>query len=439
MIILKNSLYLPLMMGSLMEQCIAVVLGGGAGARLFPLTQRRSKPAVPLAGKYRLIDIPVSNCINSNVNKIFVLTQFNSASLNRHIALTYRFDRFRRGFVNVLAAEQTQASTDWYQGTADAVRQSMPHIGVYRHSHVLILSGDQLYSMDYRKMMAHHEAHHADITIATIPVTAEDAPAFGILKTDDNDVITEFYEKPPTEELAGKESPVSPEMQDAGRIFLASMGIYLFNGDILRHALDARPDDHDFGKEIIPNAIGDKCVVSYPFTDYWSDIGTIRSFFEANLMLAEREPPFSIYNPAMPLYTNARMLPPAKIQHSTVVDSLICEGSVVINSQISNSVIGIRSFIGNNTTIKNAVIMGADYYPWHAPEMRERVEGPESPGIDEESYIEGAIIDKNVSIGKRCIIKNRDHVQEADGENFYIRDGIVVIPKNARIEDDTII
>ena len=422
-----------------MDQCIAVVLGGGAGSRLFPLTQRRSKPAVPLAGKYRLIDIPVSTCINSDVNKIFVLTQFNSASLNRHLARTYRFDQFRRGFVNVLAAEQTRTSTAWYQGTADAVRQSMPHIGVYRHSHVLILSGDQLYSMDYRTLMAHHKDRKADITIATIPVTAREAPAFGILKTDDKDAITEFYEKPPTEELDGKESPVSQEMQDAGRIYLASMGIYLFNADILRHALDDRPDDHDFGKQIIPNAIGNLRVVSYPFTDYWSDIGTIRSFFEANLMLAEQKPPFSIYNPTMRLYTNARMLPPAKIQSSYVVDSLICEGSVIINSQISNSVIGIRSFIGHNTTIKNAVIMGADYYPWHKPELRERVEGPGTPGIDEESYVEGAIIDKNVSIGKRCIIKNRDNVQEADGENFYIRDGIVVIPKNARIEDDTII
>ncbi len=422
-----------------MEQCIAVVLGGGAGSRLFPLTQRRSKPAVPLAGKYRLIDIPVSNCINSNVNKIFVLTQFNSASLNQHLAHTYRFDRFRRGFVTILAAEQTEISRNWFLGTADAVRQNMKHIDVYRHSHVLILSGDQLYSMDYRKMMAHHEAHNADITIATIPVTAQEAPDLGILKTDDDNAITEFYEKPPAGELAGKESRVSREMQDAGRIYLASMGIYLFGADILRKALVEHPNDHDFGKQIIPKAIGEQRLVSYPFTGYWSDIGTIRSFFDANLMLAKQEPPFSLYNPAMPLYTNARMLPPAKIQRSTIVNSLICEGSVVIESQIQNSIIGIRSFIGKNTTIKDTVIMGADYYPWHKPELRERVEGPESPGIDEDSYIEGAIIDKNVSIGKRCIIKNRDNVQEADGENFYIRDGVVVIPKNARIDDDTVI
>ena len=420
-----------------MDQCIALILGGGAGTRLFPLTHRRSKPAVPLAGKYRLIDVPVSNCINSNINKMFVLTQFNSASLNRHVARTYHFDRFRRGFVTVMAAEQTRASSAWFQGTADAVRQSMPHFAVYRHSRVLILSGDQLYSMDYRKILAHHESHNADVTVATIPVTADEAPGFGILKTDDEDFITEFHEKP--QDLEGKESPVSDKMKEEGRTYLASMGIYVFNGDTLRDVLDARPDDHDFGKQIIPNSIGKLRVVSYPFTGYWSDIGTIKSFFEANLMLAERKPPFTLYNPMMSLYTNARMLPPAKLQSSYVVDSLISEGAVVINSQISNSVIGIRSFIGNNTTIKNAVIMGADYYPWHESGLRERIEGPQRPGIDDESYVEGAIIDKNVSIGKRCIIKNRDNVQEADGENYYIRDGIVVIPKNAQIEDDTII
>lgn len=422
-----------------MDQCIAVILGGGAGTRLFPLTQRRSKPAVPLVGKYRLIDVPVSNCINSDIDKIFVLTQFNSASLNRHVVRTYRFDRFRRGFVTILAAEQTRTSTAWFQGTADAVRQSMPHFAVYRYSHVLILSGDQLYSMDYRKMMAHHEAHDADVTIATIPVTAEEAPSFGILKTDDQNHITEFYEKPPADQLAGKESPVSEEMRHQGRTFLASMGIYIFSSGILRDALDQSPDDHDFGKQIIPNAIGNQRVVSYPFTGYWSDIGTIRSFFDANLMLAAQKPPFSIYNPDMPLYTNARMLPPAKVQNSCIQDSLICEGSVISNSQVSHSVIGIRSYIGRNTTIKDTVMMGADYYPWHDPESRERVEGPDSPGIDEESYVEGAIIDKNVSIGKRCVIKNRDHVQDADRDNFYIRDGVVVIPKNARIEDDTVI
>ena len=422
-----------------MRSTISVILGGGAGTRLFPLTRDRSKPAVPLAGKYRLIDVPVSNCINSGIDRIFVLTQFNSASLNRHIARAYRFDRFRSGFVTILAAEQTPSSKDWFQGTADAVRRSMPHIEGYQHSNVLILSGDQLYAMDYRKLVAHHEERGADVTIATIPVKAEEAPAFGILKTDDAHAITEFHEKPPLDDLEGKESPVSDEMQAQGRIYLASMGIYVFNRSVLRDLLDDNPEDHDFGHQIIPEAIETRNVVSYPFSGYWSDIGTIRSFFDANLMLAQREPPFTIYDPVRKLYTNARMLPPAKIQSSYVQDSLIAEGSVVVNSQISSSVIGIRSFVGNNTTIKNAVIMGADYYPWHKLDEREMSHGPERPGINEESYIEGAIIDKNARIGKRCIIKNRDNIQEADHDTYYIRDGIVVIPKNAIIPDDTII
>lgn len=422
-----------------MSNMIAVILGGGAGTRLFPLTLHRSKPAVPLAGKYRLIDVPVSNCINSEVNRIFVLTQFNSASLNRHITKTYQFDRFRHGFVTVLAAEQTRSSKEWFQGTADAVRQVLPHITPYRSEHTLILSGDQLYTMDYNKMLKQHEQSGADISIATIPVHANDASGFGIMKTDDNGIITEFYEKPSPEELPGKESPVSKEMEAQGRHYLASMGIYIFRKELLSELLDNSPGAHDFGKEIIPDSIRDYRVASYPFTGYWSDIGTVRSFYECNLMLGRRQPEFNIYDANMPLYTNARMLPPAKIESSFIQESIISEGSVVINAQISNAIIGIRSFIGNNTTIKNSVIMGSDYYPWHDPALRNPVEGPERPGIGEESYIEGAIVDRNVSIGKRCIIKNRDQIQEYDGENFYIRDGLVVIPKNADIPDDTII
>jgi glucose-1-phosphate adenylyltransferase len=422
-----------------MTEIIAVILGGGAGTRLHPLTLHRSKPAVPLAGKYRLIDIPISNCLNSGISRIFVLTQFNSASLNRHVANAYRFDRFSRGFVSILAAEQTPSSQEWFQGTADAVRRVKPHLEGYRHSHVLILSGDQLYSMNYMEMMDFHSRSGADITLATIPVAAEEAPAFGILKTDDNGEITHFYEKPAIEDLEGKESPVPSEMESAGRIYLASMGIYIFNRDVLEEVLKDKPEDHDFGRQIIPAAIDSHRVVSYPFTGYWSDIGTIRSFYEANLMLARRYPEFDMYDPVMPLYTNARMLPPAKIQSSYIQESLIAEAAIVINSQVSNSIIGIRSFIGNNTTIKNAVIMGSDYFPWHDREMRDPQDGPERPGVDEESYIESAIVDKNVSIGKRCIIKNRDGVQEGEGPNFFIRDGIVVIPKNARIDDDTII
>lgn len=422
-----------------MQDIIAVVLGGGAGTRLYPLTLPRSKPAVPVAGKYRLIDIPVSNCINSGVNRIFVLTQYNSASLNRHIANTYRFDRFSRGFVTILAAEQTPSSHEWFQGTADAVRQSLHHLEGYRHRHVMILSGDQLYLMDYRKMFRHHEALEAEITVATIPVIAEEAPAFGILKTDKKGLITEFHEKPPLDDLDGKSSPVSPEMESAGRIYLASMGIYIFNRRVLSALLDEEPEHHDFGKQVIPNAIEKMRVVSYPFTGYWSDIGTIRSFYDAHLLLAQQKPEFDMYNPLMPLYTNARMLPPAKIQSSYIQDSLIAEASIITNSNISNSVIGIRSFIGNNATVKDSIMMGSDYYSWHDPEHRDPVAGPDNHGIGEDSFVEGAIIDKNVRVGKRCEIKNRDQIQEGEGPFYYIRDGLVVIPKNAVVPDDTVI
>lgn len=422
-----------------MDSTVGIILGGGAGTRLFPLTDHRSKPAVPLAGKYRLIDIPVSNCINSGVSKIFVLTQYNSASLNRHIAQTYLFDRFRQGFVSILAAEQTPTSHNWFQGTADAVRQCLKHVNAYRTEHVLILSGDQLYTMDYRDMLAFHKKSKADITIATIPVHANDAPGFGILKTDSEGMVSEFHEKPAADKLGDKTSQVSPAMDAQGRVYLASMGIYLFSGGILDRLLEDHPDDNDFGKQIIPDAIKHMRVASYPFEGYWSDIGTIRSFFDANLMLAKRHPAFDMYNPRFPIYTNARMLPPAKVESSFIQESIIAESSVIVNSQISNSVIGLRSVIGHNTTIKNTIFMGSDYFPWHDPEMRDTVEGPDRPGVADESYVEGAIIDRNVSIGKRCIIKNRDNVSEFDGPNYFIRDGIVVIPKNTTIPDDTII
>jgi len=424
---------------SLDTSILTVILGGGKGTRLYPLTKLRAKPAVPLAGRYRLIDVPISASINSGITRIFVLTQFNSASLNRHLARAYQFDRFSNGFVSILAAEQTPSSKNWFQGTADAVRRSLPHIEGHRHRQVLILSGDQLYSMDYSKMLAHHQETGADVTLGTIPVTASDATSFGILKTDEEEIITEFHEKPDADELDGLESPVEPELEDEGRVYLASMGMYIFDREPLRELLEANPDDHDFGNQIIPKAIDQMRVASYPFADYWSDIGTIRSFYEANLMLAQPEPPFSLYDPNRPLYTRARMLPPAKIQNSTVQDSLIAEGSLVENSQISQSIVGIRSYVGPNTTLKNTVMMGADHFRWHDMEERGFVEGPEDPGIGEESYVEGAIIDKNVSIGKRCIIKNQDDVQEAEEDLYHIRDGIVVIPKNTDIPDDTII
>jgi glucose-1-phosphate adenylyltransferase len=422
-----------------MKRALAVILGGGAGTRLFPLTRHRAKPAVPLAGKYRLVDVPISNCINSEIDRIFVVTQFNSASLNNHIARSYVFDRFRGGFVTVLAAEQTPASEKWYQGTADAVRQSLPHIQSFPHRQVVVLSGDQLYSMDYRLMLEHHQQSGAHITIAATPVHADDAPGFGILKTDDWQRVTEFYEKPKRGDLEGKESRVLPEMQQQGRIYLASMGIYVFECEVLREVLDAHPDDHDFGKQIIPGAIQERYVMAYPFTGYWNDIGTVRSFFETNIMLAQPHPEFNLYDPKMPLYTNARLLAPAKITRSQIENTIIGEASVIVESDISNSVIGIRSFIDRGTRIKRAVLMGADYYRWEDASTRSRIEGPAFPGIGAGSQVENAIVDKNASVGNGCVITNTRGVQEGEGPGFYIRDGIVVIVKNAEIPDGTVI
>ncbi len=422
-----------------MNNVIAVILGGGAGTRLFPLTHPRAKPAVPLAGKYRLVDVPISNCINSGLNRIFVVTQYNSASLNNHIARSYVFDRFRGGFVTVLAAEQTPLSEKWYQGTADAVRRTMPHISSYAHEQVIILSGDQLYTMDYCQMLDHHRRCGAEITVAATPVTADEAPGFGILKTDEGQRITEFYEKPRRHELDGKDSPVAPELAAAGRIYLASMGIYIFEAEVLREALDSHQDDHDFGKALIPRAISERRVYSYPFPGYWNDIGTVRSFFETNIMLSQPAPQFNIYDSAFPLYTFALLLPPAKVTRSLMENTLVGEGSVIVDSHISNSVIGIRSFIDRGTRINRAVLMGADYYRWADEEARGSVGGPAFPGIGADTRIENAIVDKNASIGNGCVIANEAGTQEGEGPGFYIRDGIIIIVKNAEIPDGTVI
>lgn len=422
-----------------MNRVLAVILGGGAGTRLFPLTAQRAKPAVPLAGKYRLVDVPISNCLNSGMSKIFVVTQFNSASLNSHVARSYVFDRFRGGFVTVLAASQTPRSERWYQGTADAVRQTIGHFRAYAHDEMIILSGDQLYAMDYREMLEHHRMMGAEITIATTPVVADEAPAFGILKTNAEHWITEFYEKPKRDDLEGKESPVAPEMEKQGRIYLASMGIYVFECEVLQEVLDAHPDDHDFGKAVIPRAIHERKVASYPFTGYWNDIGTVRSFFETNLMLAEPHPAFNMYDERMPLHTNARVLPPAKVTRSHVQDAIVCEATVIIDSEITNCVIGIRSYVGARCRLHRVVMMGADYYRWEDPHHRERVEGPLHPGVDDDTVIENAIIDKNAAIGKRCVITNTKHVTDGEGPGFYIRDGVVVVRKNAELPDGTVI
>jgi glucose-1-phosphate adenylyltransferase len=385
------------------------------------------------------VDVPISNCINSGFYRMFVLTQYHSASLNNHIARSYIFDRFHGGFVTILAAEQTASSVLWYQGTADAVRQSMSHIRSYPHEFVIFLSGDQLYTMDYRTMLAHHKEHGADLTVAVTPVRADEAPGFGILKMDEEHRITEFYEKPPLEELDGKESPVSPEMAAEGRIYLASMGIYIFSSNILHQVLETHPDDHDFGKQIIPGAIHDLKVVAYPFTKYWNDIGTVRSFFETNIMLAQPTPDFNLYEANMPLYTNVRMLPPAKITRTLVEHAIIGEGSVIVDSVITDAVIGVRSFIGGGTRIRRAVLLGNDYYGWQDDAARNPVQGPAHPGIGEGTEIEGTIVDRNVSIGSHCSIVNREGVQEGEGPGFYIRDGIIVIMKNSEIPDGTVI
>ena len=422
-----------------MDDVVSVILGGGAGSRLFPLTMHRCKPAVPLAGKYRLIDIPISNCINSDIHRIFVLTQFNSASLNRHIAMSYPFDRFRRGFVNILAAEQTPASKEWFQGTADAVRQSSQHLRSTRYEHLLVLSGDQLYAMDYRKLLAHHIERKADISVATIPVTAEEATAFGILSTNADREITAFTEKPPADALDGLASAVPPAMEAAGRVYLASMGIYVFNHGVLQQLLDGSPDAHDFGKQVIPAAIDHMRVVSYPFEGYWSDIGTIGSFYDANLMLAREHPDFDMFNPRAPLYTNARMLSPAKIQGARINRSIVAEASSIVDAEISDSVIGLRTVLGHGSVVRRAIFMGADYYPWTERETREIAAGPDAPGVGANARVENAIVDRNVSIGEGCVIANEKGVQHADADNYYIRDGIVVIPKNVTIPAGTVI
>ena len=422
-----------------MRDTLAVILGGGAGTRLYPLTAHRSKPAVPLAGRYRLIDIPISNCVNSELTRMFVLTQYNSASLNRHVARAYRFDRFGDGFVTILAAEQTPGSDLWFQGTADAVRQSLRHINAFPHRRVLILSGDQLYRMDFNEFEAHHREKWADLTVATIPVTAEDASAFGILKTDADGFITEFHEKPARDELDGLESPVSAEMEAQGRVYLASMGIYCFERDVLRDVLEQNPDQIDFGKQVIPQAIATHKVASYPFEGYWSDIGTVRSFYEANLALANKKPDFVLYDAEAPIYTNVRMLPPAKFQEATITDSMIAEASIVMRATVEGSVIGIRSYIADGATLRRTVMLGADYLPWSAPSTRRGINTPDHPGIGEDSLIENAIIDKNVQVGRGCRITNQDGVDEADGDGWAIRDGVVVLRKNAVIPDETVI
>lgn len=418
------------------RKAIAVILGGGQGTRLFPLTKVRSKPAVPIAGKYRLVDIPISNCLNSDIRRIYVLTQFNSASLNRHIKNTYNFDVFSSGFVDILAAEQTPKSKNWYQGTADAVRQSIHHMENHRHEHVFVLSGDQLYQMDYREMMQKHEKNDADLTVATIPVVANDATGFGIMKTNKEGIIENFVEKPDSEELDQWKSDTPEKFSKDGRVYLASMGIYIFKKETLLELLDEYEDATDFGKEIIPQAIRDYRVQSYEFDGYWTDIGTIKSFFEANLSLTDDLPKFNLYDNEDFIYTHARLLPASKLSGTTFDHSVLAEGCLIEASRIERSVIGIRSRIGKGTTIEHSIIMGNDFF-----QSREGIESSsgENPpmGIGQRCFISNAIIDKDVKIGNDVRIAGGDHLEDGEYGNYHVVDGIVIVPKGEVIKDGT--
>ncbi len=422
------------------KSVLAVILGGGAGTRLFPLTASRSKPAVPIAGKYRLVDIPISNCINSGINRMFVLTQFNSASLNKHIKNTYHFSAFSTGFVDILAAEQTPDNPGWFQGTADAVRQSLRHISNLEYDYILILSGDQLYQMDFSEMLTAHRQNNADISIATIPVDERDAPEFGILKTNEENLITSFIEKPQKDILPEWTSDTGAEMQKSGRNYLASMGIYIFNKKILDKLLNlAHPNATDFGKEIIPDSIENYKVSSFQYDGYWTDIGNIYSFYEANLALTQEMPPFNLFDNQKTVYTRARMLPPAKISGTTLEKTIIAEGSIIHASRIEQSVVGIRSRIGLGTTVVTTYIMGNDYYETIEEMEANTNKGLPKIGIGERCYIKDAIIDKNCRIGNDVRINGGKHLANTDHPLYTVKDGIVVVKKTAILPDGFII
>ena len=425
---------------SISKEILTVILGGGAGSRLYPLTASRSKPAVPIAGKYRLVDIPISNCINSGINRMFVLTQFNSASLNRHIKNTYHFSAFSAAFVDILAAEQTPDNPTWYQGTADAVRQSLRHLSPFNSEYVLILSGDQLYQMDFHKMLENHKKLGADISIATIPVGSREAPEFGILKSNEEGYITSFIEKPKAELLPEWVSDTGDAMQAQGRNYLASMGIYIFNRKLLFDLLqDDFADATDFGKEIIPQSIENKKVVSYQYDGYWTDIGNIYSFFEANLGLTADLPDFNLFDNTNTIYTRARMLPPAKISGTTLEKTVIAEGTIINASRIENSVIGIRSRIGHGTTVNSSYIMGCDYYETLEDIQSDLITGKPALGIGNRCYIKNAIIDKNCRIGDDVRINGGAHLEPIDHSLYTVKDGIVVIKKGAVIPNGFVI
>lgn len=414
-----------------MKDVLAVILGGGRGTRLFPLTAQRSKPAVPIGGKYRLIDIPISNCLNSHLRRMIVLTQYLSESLNKHIAQTYRFDPFTDAFVSVVAAEQTEQEQEWFLGTADAVRRANRHIRHHDFVDVLILSGDQLYQMDYRKMRDTHLAADADITVAVTPVEAQEAPGFGILKVDGSGRIVHFHEKPRAEELDGLRS----ELPGGGEGFLASMGIYIFKRSALEQtlALDA---SMDFGKHIIPGSIGSLKVQSHVHTGYWEDVGTIRSYYEANLGLCQPVPRFDFYDVKTPVHTHARALAATKIEGARMTNALVSEGSIIVDAEIERSLIGIRSRVGRGCVIRNSLILGADFYEKTTPDP---ASGQPAIGIGDNSVIENAIIDKNARVGANVRLVNEAKAEHADGPCWHIRDGIIIVPKDTIVPEGTVV
>ena len=419
------------------SRTLAIIMGGGAGTRLFPLTKERAKPAVPLGGKFRLVDIPISNCLNSGIRGMYVLTQFNSTSLHSHINATYKFDHFSPSFVEILAAQQTPEGSKWYQGTADAVRQNLRYLLQRPYEYFIILSGDQLYRMDYRDILRQHIEAGTDLTIATIPVNRAAASDFGIMQTDENRRIVRFVEKPkdpavqdslriPPDLLQSIGLPVTEEL------FQASMGIYVFNRDVLIDCLDN--ELVDFGKHVIPGAIERLKVDAYIFQGYWEDIGTIRAFFDANINLADKNPPYRFYMAGRPIYTQPRFLPASIVRNSTIDQAIISDGSHIFDSRVERCVVGIRSIIRSGSTVKNTILMGADYYD---DDVTDAPAGAPPIGIGRNCIIDHAIIDKNARIGDGVVISPEGKSQDFDGEGYYVRDGIVVIPKNSVIAPGT--
>lgn len=412
---------------------MAVVLGGGRGSRLFPLTQFRSKPAVPIGASYRLVDVAVSNCIHANLRRIFVITQYQSESLNRHVANTYKFDAFASGFIDLLAAEQTDSRDgDWFRGTADAVRKCMKHIGRESWKALVILSGDQLYRMNLNEMLRVHYESRAAVTVAMKAVPEEQTSGFGIMKVDETGRVVHFDEKPPSERLSGLESP----LPGGGFGYLASMGIYVFERRAIEAALE-HGDFIDFGKHVLPSMLAGARVQAYFYRGYWEDVGTVRSYFDANLALTRRNPEFNFYHPRFPIYTQRAFLAPSRFHGCRVVDALVADGCELDHADIESAVIGVRSRIGHGARVKNSLVLGADEYQTALEGEPARGDDRPALGIGEGSWIENAIIDKNARVGKNVSIRNRDKLVDHDGDSYFVRDGIVIVPKGASIADGT--